>query len=44
MNVSSENGRADVVKEGGKFIEKNYTGYTEPICKTKFVNGLSPNF
>ena len=27
--LSSENGRADVVKEGAsKFIEKNYTGYT----------------
>ena len=23
--LSFENGRADVVKEGGKFIEKNYT-------------------
>ena len=43
--LSSENGRTDVVKEGAsKFIKKNYTGYTEAICKTKFVNGLSPNF
>ena len=43
--LSSENGRADVVKEGvSKFIEKNYTGYIEAICKTKFVNGLSSNF
>ena len=40
---SSENNRIDVTKEGSKFIEKNYRGYTEAICKTKFVNGLSPN-
>ena len=41
---SSENNRIGVTKEGRKFIEKNYRrGYTEAICKTKFVNGLSPN-
>ena len=41
---SSENNRIGVTKEGRKFIEKNYRrGYTEAICKTKFVNSLSPN-
>ena len=40
---SSENNTIGVTKEGSKFIEKTYRGYTEAICKTKFVNGLSPN-
>ena len=40
--LSAENGRADVVKEGGKFIEK----ITQDTQKrfAKFVNVLSLNF